>query len=213
MQEQTNSTMRSTMRRVLKVTGLSALIVLLMVTSAGGAYWIRGQSDGMVEKAQADAIKELQSNKASLQKQLTAANKLAATTTPVAVTTCSPKTPSATVVENIEASITSKNTAALGGYMAATVQDVYAAADAIPAKSAADSVTDITSFVADQITGDWSFPVPASSLATYQAGSYKQYFPSTAIVGGSTRHRVISFNFDCNSKISTVFMAADDAVL
>jgi hypothetical protein len=97
--------------------------------------------------------------------------------------------------------------------MAASVQDVYAAADTIPAKTPAASVDDITTFVTDQITGAWSFPVSAASLATYRAGSYSQYFPSIAVVGGSTRHRVISFSFDCNGKINTVFMAANDSVL
>lgn len=198
---------------VLTIIGLVILVVVLMAASAGGAYWWRDNRAANESKTQTTTINSLTKDKQDLQKQVADLKAAASTATTVQPSTCTPKAPDATTIENIEASITSGNTAALEGYMAATVQDVYAASDTIPAGTAAASVNDITSFVSDQITGVWSFPVSVSSLATYRAGSYGKYFPTIAVVGGSTRHRVISFSFDCNGKINTVFMAADDSVL
>lgn len=184
------------------------VVLVLVAGSAGSAYWWRGRSALSYEKKQAADIASLRKDKANLTTELAAAKGAANATA-----ACTAKAPDASTVENIEASITSANTAALQGYMASSVADVYAASDAIPPKAPADSVSDISSFVTDQITGVWSFPVDAGTVATYRQGSYGQYFPSIAVVGSSTRHRVISFAFDCSGKINTVFMAADDAVL
>ena len=198
----------------LRILALVLAVLILMGASAGIAYWWRGKSAVNFEAEQAADIVQLQKDKINLQKQLASATTSTTTSSssnsPAA---CTAKAPDANTIANIEASITSKNTAALQGYMASSVTDVYAASDTIPAKTPADSVADISTFVTDQITGDWSFPVAASTVSSYKQGSYAQYFPSTAVVGSSTRHRVISFLFDCNAKISTVFMAADDAVL
>lgn len=215
MQEQSTTVgLPKRSHRTLWIIGTAVLIVILMATSAGGAYWWRDNRAANESKTQTATINSLTKDKQDLQKQIADLKAAAvASSTAPQPTTCTPKAPNATTIDNIEASITSGNTAALEGYMATTVQDVYAAADAIPAGTAAASVADITTFVSDQITGVWSFPVSAASLATYRAGSYGKYFPSIAVVGGSTRHRVISFSFDCNGKINTVFMAADDSVL
>lgn len=196
----------------MRVALLVLLILLLMGGSGGGAYWWRGNSAKKFESKQAATIAGLQKDKMGLQKQV-ATLKKAATKSTNNTATCTATPPDATSIQNIEAAITSGNTAALQGYMASSVQEVYAAADAIPPKIPADAVSDVTAFVTDQITGKWSFPVSASSLAAYRAGSYAKYFPSIAVVGGSTRHRVISFSFNCSGQISTIFMAADDSVL
>ena len=199
----------------LRLTLLVLLVILLMAASAGAAYWWRGRKATTFERTQATTIGGLQTDKTNLQKQLTALQsaQAKAATPSTSTATCTPTAPNAATIENIQASITSGNTAALEGYMAASVQDVYAAADGIPAKTPADSVSDITSFTTGQLAGTWIFPVSAASLATYRAGSYGKYFPSIAVAGSSTRHRVISFSFDCTGKINTVFMAADDSVL
>ena len=197
-----------------KVIAAVLVVLVLMGASAGIAYWWRGKSAVTFEDKQAADITQLQKDKANLQKQLASATtSTTASSSGSSAVACTAKAPDANTIANIEAAITSKNTAALQGYMASSVTDVYAASDVIPAKTPADSVADISTFVTDQITGDWSFPVAASTVSSYKQGSYAQYFPSTAVVGSSTRHRVISFLFDCNAKINTVFMAADDAVL
>jgi hypothetical protein len=200
-------------RHLVKRTLLILAVLLLMAGSAGGAYWVRNNKATTFENKQSATIASLQRDKLSLQKQLS--SQKAASLAPATATTtaCTPKAPDAATIQNIEASVTSANTAALKGYMASSVQDVFAAADAIPATTPDGSVSDISTFVTDPVTGSWSFPVDAATVAAYKAGSYGKYFPSIAVVGSSTRHRVISFSFDCNAKISTVFMAADAALL
>jgi len=54
----------------------------------------------------------------------------------------------------------------------------------------------------DNATDPWDFALPAATLAAYQTGGYKQYFPTTALVGKSANKYVVSFQFDSNGKIS-----------
>jgi Tfp pilus assembly protein FimT len=188
------------------------LIILLMVGSASGTYWWRNNSAKKYEKQQAASISQLQKDKADLEKQLAAA-KAKAVATPAPVTACSAKAPNAATIDNIQASITSGNTAALEGYMAPSVNVVIAASEAAGAKTPTQAVTAITNFIGDPTVGSWNFALSASVLSSYGKGSYAQYFPSIAQVGKATDKKVISFSFDCNGKISTVFMAANEGLL
>ncbi len=201
-------------RNPVKSILLILVVLILMGGSAGGAYWLRGNKATTFENKQAATITSLQGDKVSLQKQINTLKAAAGATASAGTSgSCAPKAPDATVIQNIEAAVTSANTAALQGYMASSVDDVFALSSPGASKTPTEAVGDVSTFVTDQITGVWSFPVSASSLAAYRAGSYAQYFPSTAVVGGSTRHRVISFNFDCNAKISTIFFVANDVTI
>ena len=59
----------------------------------------------------------------------------------------------------------------------------------------------------------WNFALTTATLDTYKAGFYKDYFKSNSIVGVAKDKKVIVFNFDCDGKISAVFMAASSDLL
>ncbi len=190
------------------------LIVLLMAGSAGATYWWRNNSAKKYETQQAVSISQLQKDKADLEKQLAAANAKSASV-PAPVTACSAKAPNASTIGNIQASITSGNTAALEGYMTPSVNVVFAASGAGGAKTPTEAVSYISDFIGD-FTADswnWNFALPAPVLSSYGKGSYAQYFPNIAQVARSTDKKVISFSFDCTGKINTVFMAANENLL
>lgn len=192
---------------------LCLLVLILIAAAAGGAWWWRDKAAKKTEKQQAASISSLQKTNASLKKQL-AAEKAKNTKAGAGQTACAVKPPSASAIDNIEASITSGNTAALEGYMAPSVNVVHAAADALGAKTPTQAVTEITNFITPDTTSwDYNFGLSASILSTYGKGSYGQYFPGTAVVGRAPNKQVISFSFDCNGKISTVFMAANENLL
>jgi hypothetical protein len=126
-------------------------------------------------------------------------------------TTTTSTAPSQATIDNVEASITSGNTAALEGYMASTVNVIIAASEGIGSRTPAQAVGDITSYISSA-TDPWSFALPAATLSGWASGSYSQYFPSGAVVGKSANNMVISFSFT-SGKISTVFMAKDATLL
>jgi hypothetical protein len=188
------------------------LVLLAVIVAAGvgvGAYYYRDKVAKDAEVKTNARIVELETQVSDLKKQLALKDTTASSGT--SSTTCVPTQPSASAVENIKASITSGNTAALEGYMASSVNVIFAASDGVGARTPTQAVSDVTGFIAS--SGTWNFNISASVLSSYGKGDYAQYFPATAVVGKSSANKVISFNFDCNGKISTVFMSADEALL
>lgn len=194
---------------------LSLLILILVGAAAGAAYWWRDKTAKESDKKQAANISSLQQTTTSLKKQLAAEKaKNAKAASAAGQTACTSKSPSATTISNIEASITSGNTAALEGYMAPSVNVIIAASEGLGAKTPTQAVASITSFISPDTTSwDFDFALSASTLSSYGKGSYSQYFPGNAVVGKATNKKVISFSFDCNAKISTVFLAASEDLL
>ena len=194
------------------------LIAILLVAMAGGAYWWQDKYSKATEKLQASNISSLQQTTASLTKLLTAEkakNTNAASTPAAPACTCGSKAPSATTISNIEASITSGNTAALEGYMATSVNVVYVGAMGSGAQTPTQAVTSISSFISsDTSSWDYNFSLSASTLSSYvKSANYGKYFPSTAVVGKAANSQVISFSFDCNGKINTVLLATNESEL
>lgn len=177
------------------------LIILLLIMGAGIYVWKKNATKPNVT-SKTDTSTKPTSTPAVDDK------KLATKPTPSAC-----KDPSSTVIENIKASVTSGNTAALEGYMAPTVKVIVAASEGIGDQTPAHAVKDVTDFIGDPTTTTWDFALPAATLEAYGKGDYKTYFPSNAVVGKSNTKHVISFNFDCDGKINTVFEATDASLL
>ncbi len=205
---------KSSKRHVMRKILLVLLGLILLGGTATGAYWWRDKEakDYAVQKT--TELQILRTKVSDLEKQLKDAKaKIPGTIEEVVVTSCTAKQPVAASIENIKASITSGNTAALEGYMAASVNVIFAASDGLGPRTATQAVGDITSFIDDTTVATWSFSIPASELSSYGTGDYEQYFPATAVVGKSSDGKIISFSFDCNGKISTVLMSQSGDIL
>lgn len=195
-----------------KTALLCLLVAVLMFASAGAAYYYRDTLAHEAEQKQAATIASLEKSNAELEKQLATEKTTPETTDPVACTNGT-KTPSAATIENIKASVTSGNTAALEGYMASSVNVIFAASEGLGARTPAQAVSDISGFIGDSTTTTWDFALGNSTLAAYDSGDYGQYFSANSVVGKSSTSKVISFSFDCNAKINTVFMSASADIL
>jgi len=198
-------------KSMLKKLLVVLLVLVLMASSAAAAYYYRDKIANDFEAKQATNLSTSNASVDDLRTQLTAETAkynalVAAQTTPTSVA------PNAATIANIKSAITSANTAALEGYMASSVNVVIAASDGVGVVTPTKAVTNITSFIADA-TSPWDFSLSASILSSYGKGSYKQYFPNNAVVGKSANSKVISFSFDANAKISTVFMSANENIL
>jgi hypothetical protein len=180
------------------------LVLLLLVAAAAGGYMVRDKTAKSDAKTKQDQITALQQQQALLNSQLAAAK---AANTP----TTTAKAPSAATLDNIKAAVISKNYAALEGYMAPTVKVVVAASEGLGNRTPTQAVADLKYL--DSGTSPWDFALASATLSKWQAGTYKQYFPTTALAGKSANNYVTSFQFDENAKISGVFMAASSDML
>lgn len=194
-----------------KTVILILTILVLMFGSAIGAFYWRDVQANSLAKQQSDDIANYQKTITTLE------NRIADTTAGVPdnnPTPCAEIAPDATVIENIQLSITSGNTAALEGYMASSVNVILAASEAYGAQTPTQAIADISGFISDDINSwDYNFALPTTTLATYGQGSYAQYFTSTSVVGKTTNEKVISFSFNCLGEIDTVFLASNANLL
>ena len=192
----------------LKIILLVVLILVLLGLVAAASYWWRDKTANDLEGKLNASISSLENDKTSLKKQLADARAALSSSQLV----CTPLMPTTTENDNIKASITSGNTAALEGYMSPSVNVILAASEAYGLQTPTQAVSDVTSFIAGA-KSPWDFLLSASILSSYGKGGYGQYFSNIDTVGKSADGKVIAFSFDCNAKISTVFMSASEGLL
>lgn len=115
------------------------------------------------------------------------------------------------VKENIKAALDSKNTAVFATYASNPVKFVLAASEKGGNESPDQAATDME--YTHSATGPWNFSLPASTLSTYDASFYTDYFDHNAYVGKSASGMVVSFDFDCDGKINQIFITANEDLL
>ena len=192
---------------------LMILLILVIIGAAVGAYFWRDKIANDLEKQKDASITTLNATNETIKTQLAAEiAKNAVATGQTGASSTAATAPSASVAESIKSSVTSGNTAALEGYMAASVNVITAGSEGVGIKTPTQAATSVSTFITGA-TSPWNFSLTASILSSYGNGAYKQYFPSTAIVGKSANNKVVSFSFDHSAKINTVFLAANESLL
>jgi hypothetical protein len=184
--------------------------LLVIVGLVWGGFWWCNKKTENLEKQKDKQIVELKKDKSKLKKQLAEEKVKYAKLSTSNQSSC--KSPSATAIENIKDSVTSKNTAALEGYMANKLDVILAASEGVGERTPTQAVSDTTGFISDA-EDPWNFALPAAILSSYADGSYGKYFPDGAVVGKSADGKVIAFSFDCNGEIKTVFYTPDSGLL
>lgn len=185
----------------------------IIAGSVGAGYMWRDITANDTKKSQDNKISTLETTKTTLEKKL--ADETAKYDALIAgggtktITPCTSIAPNAATIENIKASITSGNTAALAGYSATTVTRVFVSTAGVMTTTPTTTVPSVAEFITSVNTAwDYNFSLPAATLATYRGSTvYGKYFPTIAVVGKATNKKVISFSFDCTGKIDTIFMA------
>lgn len=195
--------------KTVKAVLLTLLVIVLMGASAGAAYMYRDNSAKDTEKEQSDQIAALKIDKKKLEKELANVSE-----GDESIVGCPAIAPNLTALDNIKASITSANTAALEGYMATSVNVILAASEAYGPQTPAQAIADISSFLGDDNAAwDYDFSLPAATIDSYQNGDYDEYFTDISVIGKNGQNKVISFSFNCEAKIGTVFMSSSEDIL
>jgi len=179
------------------------LVVVLLLGAGAGAFWWHDKQAKDQAKKQGDEIAALLKN---VQEAATAAANADAPAEEAET-----KVPTAEQLANMEDAIKSGNTAALEGYMAATVRVIIAASEGVGDRTPTEAISDLKYL--DSATDPWDFALPAATLSGWGTGDYKLYFPESALVGQSADDMVVSFTFDSDAKISGIFMAMDASSL
>lgn len=190
-------------------TLIIVLVIVLMAFAGTMAFWWRDSLANDFETKQSKQITSLQEAIIELGNQLKD-EKAKNSDSADGDEECTAVAPSESAAENIKAAVNTGNTQPLEGYMAATVNVILAASEAYGPQTPTQAALDISNFLPDPTNTTWNFDLSASVLSSYGSGGYGSYFPNIAIVGKSSDNKVISFSFDCNGKISTVFMASNE---
>lgn len=183
---------------------LTIILALLLVAALAflAWYWMQAETDK----------KNLNAEKAALQSQLdTLKAQNAQEDQAEADTPCS-NTPSASRKENIKAALDSKNTAAFSTYTSDPVNYILAASELGKDMTPTEAATALE--YTHSATGPWDFNLPAATINAWKAGFYKDHFDdANRYIGKSASGMVVSFDFDCNGKISKIFVAASEDLL
>lgn len=182
------------------------LIVLVIILTISTAYF------GWQYKQLSDDKKQFQTQVDNLNKQISDSLK--------SITNASKPSPSPTqssvitknMLDNISAAISSKNTAALEGYMANSVNVIIAASEGIGPQTPAQAIGDLEYL--NSATSPWNFNLPVSTLSKYSSSQYYgKYFGTNTIVGESANKYVVTFRVNNSGKIDTIFMAVNSDLL
>lgn len=192
-----------------KTAVLLLLVVLIMALAGCLAFWWRDNLANDMNVKQSEEIARLQSVITELNnKQQT---DIAQGDDNLDCTIVAPDNDSK---ENIIASVTSGNTQPLEGHMASIVNVILAATEAYGEQTKTQSALDISDFIGDVTAQTWDFNLSESVINSYKdTNEYGKYFPEILIVGKSSDGKIISFSFDCEGLISTVFMSENDEIL
>lgn len=190
-----------------KIAKMVVLALVMLAFGAAGGYIWRDKEANNLDKIRTDEISSLRQKNTSLENDLAEAKKKAAASSASDESTA----PSAAALESIKDAIKSGNTAALEGYMAASVNVILAASEAYGPQTPTQAIKDLEYL--NSATDPWDFALTSATLSKYQAGDYKQYFPATALVGQSANDYVVSFQFDNAGKISGIFMTVSADLL
>jgi hypothetical protein len=206
-------------KRSWPIIALSAALVLSLLANVATGWWLKtawdDKSNLASEKKQLQSqVKDLTAALANKTKALAAAQKLISVTpTPTATSApCSGTAQaSASLKENIAAAISSRNTAALEGYMASSVKVVFAASEKGGLETPTLAVADLDYL--SSATAPWNFSLSAGVLNVWKAGSYAQYFSATSYAGESANKYVVSFDFNSCGKINQEFVSGSSDLL
>lgn len=185
-------------KRGSKATVVLTIVLILALLAGGFAYWWRNDQAEQQKKTDAAKITQLESQIKALMGVST-------------IETSESTGPSDEDKENIIASITSGNTAALEGYMAASVHVVIAASEGVFDHTPTEAIADLN-YISSAIE-PWDFEHDEATLTDYASGDYKDYFHDNSVVGVSADLMVVVFNFDSNGDISEIFMAVSADLL
>ena len=196
--------------------GMIIALVLSLGANAALGWWGKAAVDNKTSLS-ADKTK-LQQQVGDLKSQLAAKTKVTPTPAPsTAVITPTPApcsgraAASAALKENAQAAISSRNTAALEGYMASSVNVVVAASEKGGFESPSQAVADLGYL--NSATSPWNFSLSTATLGSWAAGSYAAYFSPTSYAGLAANKYVVSFDFNSCDKINQVFMSSSSDLL
>lgn len=186
------------------VTAIVVGVVCALLAAGGTWYYMDTQATKQQQASQAkidDLTKKNQELTKANQKLVTAAKAAAKTTTTTATVVADPA-----LKTKLTETMNSGNTAAIESNMAASVSYATAASGNVGTTGPVGAVQQLDYFKDSKVP--WNFDIPAATLNTYKAGSYKDYLADDVYFGASADGMFVSFRTNSAGKIDQIFMAA-----
>jgi cytoskeletal protein RodZ len=186
------------------ITWLLVVITLWSLAASGYLWWQLQVS--------MDSSHTLEQDKQRLQAQINKLTKENAEkeTAKEAEVACK-DTPTTLFKQNIKEALDTKNTAVFATYTANPVKFVVAASEKSDDETPDEAAVSLE--YTHSATGPWDFSLPASTIASFDAGFYTSYFDTNTYVGRSASGMIAAFDFNCDGKISQIFVAANEDLL
>lgn len=112
---------------------------------------------------------------------------------------------------NIKAALNSKRTDLFASYVAETTHFTLAASEKDDDESPDQIVASLA--ITQDARSPWNFAIDDGILDNYRAGPYGSHFKDASYVGKSVSGMIISFNFNCQGVIESIFVAPDESLL
>ena len=176
------------------------LSILVLVGSNFAIYYWQQQDSKKQATDFKNQITELQEKNEKFQKDIEGLKKSSSDSEQKRLTV----SPSAADLENIKAAISSKNYAALEGYIAATATIILAASEGLGPRTRTEAIADMNYLSGG--TDPWNFALPAATITAWSGGDYATYISSAVLVGKSANGYVVALKFNTSGDITDVFM-------
>lgn len=202
-----------------KILSIVLIILAIIGVLMGGLYYMQitdAQKKADEQQAQVD---ELEDKIVSLQKSIEDAKKTEAAAQAAkdakaaAAETLAKKLSTLTQdqINNINDAISSKNTAALEGYLADSVNVVFAASEKAGPRTSAQAIADLAYL--SSATSPWSFALPTATTDAWKTGDYKTYLKDATIFGKSANGYVVAMKTNASAKIDLIFVSSSADLL
>lgn len=205
-----------------KILTIVVVILAAIALLTGGLYYMQitdAQQQAEQQQAQVD---ELEDKIATLEKSIEDAKKTEAAESAAQAAKDAKAAAAAALakklstltqdqINNITDSIKSMNTVALEGYLADSVNVVFAASEKAGPRTPAQAIADLAYL--SSATSPWSFALPAATTDAWKTGDYKTYLKDATIFGKSANGYVVAMKTNASAKIDLIFVSASADLL
>lgn len=205
-----------------KILTIVVVVLAVIAVLLGSLYYMQITDAQKQAEGQQAQVDELEGKISTLEKSIEDAKKTEAAETAAQAAKDAkaaaaealsekPSTLTQDQINNITDSIKSMNTAALEGYLADSVNVVFAASEKAGPRTPAQAIADLAYL--SSATSPWSFALPTATTDAWKTGDYKTYLKDATIFGKSANGYVVAMKTNASAKIDLIFVSASADLL
>jgi len=180
------------------------LIIAVLIIATGVLGWLLFQSHQR-EKVLTDEKSKLQHSLETLSSELALQNQGANTSND----NCSGASES--LKNNINAALNSKRSDLFTSYVSEKTRFTVAGSEKDEEETPEQVALSMA--ITENERAPWNFEIDSTTLDNYRGGPYGAHFQDGNYIGKSVTGMVVSFGFECDGKIKSIFISPNDSLL